>query len=106
MFYLKKIRDLEATKLKSKLNENGYYPPILVSKWVFTEEKNKQDWLEHYSIKDNNISAKKAFDKIKDYYSAKTGKTKTSMPLNEAMSDSDARKILVVRDLIEISRLF
>ena len=29
-------RDLEPSKLQKKLNENGYYPPILVSKWLFT----------------------------------------------------------------------
>ena len=32
-------RDLEPSKLQKKLNENGYYPPILVSKWLFTEQK-------------------------------------------------------------------
>ncbi|MBQ6631061.1 MAG: penicillin-binding protein, partial [Romboutsia sp.] len=45
-------RNLEPSKLQKKLNENAYYPPILVSKWLFTEEKNKQDWLESYNIKD------------------------------------------------------
>ena len=33
-------RKLEVSKLQKKLNENGYYPPILVSKWLFTEHKN------------------------------------------------------------------
>lgn len=92
---------LEASKLQAKLNKNGEYPPILVSKWVFTQEKNKIDWLASYKINEKDISAKDAFDKIKDYYSAKTGKTKTSMPLNEGMSDADARKVLVVRDLLK-----
>ena len=32
-------RNLEPSKLQKKLNENAYYPPILVSKWLFTEEK-------------------------------------------------------------------
>src|SRR5699024_6566806 len=85
-------RNLEATKLQKKLNENSYYPPILVSKWLFTEEKNKQDWLESYGIKDINISAKKAFNKLRNSENYKIDKN---------LSDSDARKILVVRDLIK-----
>ena len=83
-------RDLEPTKLQKKLNENAIYPPILVSKWMFTEEKNKQDWLESYKIKDTNISAKQAFKKIREYYE-----------IDENLSDEEARKILVVRDLIK-----
>ena len=30
---------LEASKLQAKLNKNAIYPPILVSKWMFTAEK-------------------------------------------------------------------
>ena len=85
-------RKLEVSKLQKKLNENGYYPPILVSKWLFTEEKNKQDWLESYGIKDSKISAKKAFYEIRNNKNYKIDKN---------LSDSDARKILVVRDLIK-----
>ena len=85
-------RNLEASKLQKKLNENGYYPPILVSKWLFTEQKNKQDWLESYSIKDSNITAKKAFNEIRN---------SKSYQIDKGLSDSDARKILVVRDLIK-----
>ena len=85
-------RNLEATKLQKKLNENSYYPPILVSKWLFTEEKNKQDWLESYGIKDINISAKKAFNKLRNSENYKIDKN---------LSDLDARKILIVRDLIK-----
>ena len=85
-------RKLDASKLQKKLNENGYYPPILVSKWLFTEEKNKQDWLESYGIKDVNISAKKAFNELRNSKSYKIDKN---------LSDADARKILVVRDLIK-----
>ena len=54
-------RKLEPAKLQKKLNENAEYPPILVSKWMFTEEKNKKDWLESYKIKKTNINAKDAF---------------------------------------------
>lgn len=42
---------LDATRLQAKLNENGYYPPILVSKWMFTAERDKRDWLASYKIK-------------------------------------------------------
>lgn len=85
-------RKLEPSKLQKKLNENGYYPPILVSKWLFTEEKNKQDWLESYKIKEPNISAKEAFKKIRN---------SKSYQIDKSLSDEDARKILVVRDLIK-----
>ncbi|MGL5316284.1 MAG: penicillin-binding transpeptidase domain-containing protein [Peptostreptococcaceae bacterium] len=83
-------RNLEASKLQKKLNENSIYPPILVSKWMFTDEKNKQDWLESYKIKEANISAKQAFKLIREYYE-----------IDESLSDEEARKILVVRDLIK-----
>nr|WP_303213182.1 penicillin-binding transpeptidase domain-containing protein [uncultured Romboutsia sp.] len=85
-------RKLEVSKLQKKLNENGYYPPILVSKWLFTEQKNKQDWLESYGIEDSKITAKKAFYEIRNNKNYKIDKN---------LSDSDARKILVVRDLIK-----
>lgn len=85
-------RKLEVSNLQKKLNENGYYPPILVSKWLFTEEKNKQDWLESYKIKEPNISAKKAFNEIRN---------STSYQIDKSLSDKEARKILVVRDLIK-----
>ena len=85
-------RKLEVSKLQKKLNENGYYPPILVSKWLFTEEKNKQDWLESYGINDSKITAKKAFNEIRN---------SKSYQIDKNLSDSDARKILVVRDLIK-----
>ena len=85
-------RKLEVSKLQKKLNENGYYPPILVSKWLFTEQKNKQDWLESYGINDSKITAKKAFNKIRN---------SKSYQIDKVLSDSDARKILVVRDLIK-----
>ena len=85
-------RKLEVSKLQKKLNENGYYPPILVSKWLFTEQKNNQDWLESYGIEDSKITAKKAFYEIRNNKNYKIDKN---------LSDSDARKILVVRDLIK-----
>ncbi|MGL5330876.1 MAG: penicillin-binding transpeptidase domain-containing protein, partial [Peptostreptococcaceae bacterium] len=89
-------RRLDATKLQAKMNKNGEYPPILVSTWMFTAEKNKVDWLQSYKIKEANISAEKAFNEIRNYYSSKP-----NTPINEGMSASDARKVLIVRDLIK-----
>ncbi|RDY24041.1 penicillin-binding protein [Romboutsia maritimum] len=86
-------KKLDSSKLQSKLNENGYYPPILVKKWIFTEEKNKNDWLGRYKIDDLNVSAKKAFEQIR---------TEDAIyKIDSRLSDADARKILVVRDLIK-----
>ena len=83
-------RDLKAYEIQKKLNEEGVYPPILVSSWMFTEEKNKQDWLTRYRIKDIEITPKDAFDLIRDSYK-----------IDDTLNSEDARKILVVRDLIK-----
>lgn len=83
-------KNLDASKLQKKLNENAIYPPILISKWMFTDEKNKEDWLQSYRITDTNISAKKAFKQLREYYN-----------IDENLSDEDARKIFIVRDLIK-----
>ncbi len=83
-------RKLEPAKLQKKLNENAEYPPILVSKWMFTEEKNKKDWLESYKIKKSNINAKDAFKELRANYE-----------IDKSLSDQNARKILIVRDLIK-----
>ena len=87
---------LEASKLQAKLNKNAIYPPILVSKWMFTAEKNKVDWLASYKIDESGISAEEAFNEIRNYYS-----DKTTLPLNKGISASDARKVLIVRDLLK-----
>lgn len=83
-------RKLEPAKLQKKLNENAEYPPILVSKWMFTEEKNKKDWLEGYKIEKPNINAKNAFKELRTKYE-----------IDKNLSDENARKILIVRDLIK-----
>ncbi|MDR1773955.1 MAG: penicillin-binding protein, partial [Clostridioides sp.] len=85
-------RDLEAVKLQKKLNENGYYPPILVSTWQFTDTKNKKDWLASYKIKEENPTAKEAFNLIRN---------SKSLEISSKLSDEDARKILVVRNLVK-----
>lgn len=92
-------RNLQPTELQKKLNSNGYYPPILVSNFQFTEIKDKNDWLESFVKKlddgtklevKSTDSAKVAFKKIRQYYG-----------IDEKLSDQDARKILVVRNLIK-----
>lgn len=85
-------RNLDKVALQGKLNENGIYPPILVSEWMFTDDKNKNDWLASYNIDNININAKDAFNEIKN---------SKSYSIDENLSDIDARKILVVRDLIK-----
>lgn len=83
-------RNLDPVKLQAKMNSLGYYPPILVKDWKFTEEKNKEDWLSSYRLK-SDISAKDAFESIrKNYYK-----------IDSTMSDSEARKIMLVRDLLK-----
>ncbi len=83
-------REMEPADLQSKINSLGYYPPVLVKNWMFTEEKNKKDWLESYSLS-SKVSAKDAFKKIRDeYYS-----------IDKNLSDYEARKIILVRDLIK-----
>lgn len=92
-------RNLKPVDLQKKLNEAGYYPPILVSTWTFTEDREKNDWLEGYKVdkwmEENKIKASKpdakiAFKAIRDYYL-----------IDESLSDEEARKILIVRDLIK-----
>ena len=39
-------RSLKVRELQKKVNEAGYYPPILVSTFTFTEEREKNDWLQ------------------------------------------------------------
>lgn len=95
----KSDRDLKPAELQKKLNSKGYYPPILVSNFTFTEIKDKNDWLESFVKKlktgekievKKTDSAKVAFQKIRKYYE-----------IDESLSDQDARKILVVRNLIK-----
>lgn len=86
-------RNLDPVKLQSKMNSLGYYPPILVKDWKFTEQKNKEDWLESYNLK-SNIAVEKAFQDIKNNY----------YKIDKTISDSEARKIMLVRDLLKSKR--
>lgn len=92
-------RNLKPAELQQKVNEAGYYPPILVSTFTFTEDREKNDWLEGYKVdkwmEKNKIEgskpdAKTAFKAIRDYYL-----------IDPNLSDEEARKILIVRDLIK-----
>ena len=83
-------RELKPAELQKKVNENGYYPPILVSTFTFTADREKNDWLKKYKVENTNTSAKNAFKKIREYYE-----------IDDSLSDKEARKILVVRDLVK-----
>lgn len=92
-------KNLKPSELQKKVNEAGTYPPILVSKFTFTAQREKNDWLEGYKVKKwleenkidkKSIDAKTAFKAIRDYYL-----------IDPDLSDKEARKILVVRDLIK-----
>ncbi|WP_072886594.1 penicillin-binding transpeptidase domain-containing protein [Tepidibacter formicigenes] len=83
-------KDTDKFELQKLLNEHGYYPPIYVSKWKFAEEVKKEQWLYRYKIKEENISAKDAFQRIREYYE-----------IPDELIDYEARKILLVRDLLK-----
>lgn len=83
-------RKLNPVDLQLKLNSLGYYPPILVSNWTFTQQKDKEDWLDGYNKLNKNISAKNAFKAIREYYK-----------IDSSMSDREARKIIMVRDMLK-----
>lgn len=83
-------REKEPAELQKKLNSLGYYPPIMVKTWMFTEQKNKNDWLEGYKLK-SDISAKEAFKSIRDDY----------YKIDKSISDNEARKIMLIRDLLK-----
>lgn len=83
-------RDKDPVDLQAKMNSLGYYPPILVSQWKFTEQKNKEDWLSGYKL-DTNTSAEDAFASIRNSY----------YKIDSAMADSQARKIMLVRDKLK-----
>lgn len=83
-------REKNPVDLQSKMNSLGYYPPILVSTWQFTEDKNKIDWLESYKL-NSKTEAGDAFKKIRDSY----------YKIDKSISDREARKIMIVRNLLK-----
>ncbi|EPZ55731.1 penicillin-binding Protein dimerization domain protein [[Clostridium] sordellii ATCC 9714] len=86
------IKDLKPEEIQAKLNSAGIYPPILVSAndWKFTEQRNKEDWLKSYDIKNIKTNAKDAFREIRKYYK-----------IPSDLSNTDARKIMLVRDALK-----
>lgn len=83
-------------EIQTKIIDAGYFPPISVDKMEFTELVRKSDWLTNYLkryIKDeeerNNVSPKEAFSLIRQFYT-----------IDATLTDTEARKIIAVRDLI------
>ncbi|WFD11453.1 penicillin-binding transpeptidase domain-containing protein [Tepidibacter hydrothermalis] len=77
--------------LQKILNENGYYPPIYVSKWEFAENVKKNQWLYRYRIKeDEKLSTQETFNRLREYFK-----------VDESLNDDEARKILLFRDLLK-----
>ena len=86
-------RNMDPIKLQAKVNKLGYYPPVLVNSWTFTQHKNKVDWLKSYGLGEK-VSALEAFKDIrKNYYK-----------IDSSISDKEARKIMLVRDLLKSKR--
>lgn len=86
-------RNIDKFELQKLLNENGYYPPIYVSQWLFAEQVRKKEWLYGYDIdidKEKGIDANEAFNRIKKYYE-----------LSSKYNDIDARKVMIIRDLVK-----
>ena len=91
-------KDTDKVALQKMLNDNGYFPPIFVSKWKFAEESKKEEWLAKYKIivgnesseTINKKSAESAFLKVREYY---------DIPKN--LDHASARKIFIVRDALK-----
>ncbi len=84
------IKNLTPKQQQTMLNENGVYPPVSIVDWKFIEQKSKEEWLNSYGL-DKNLSAEEAFKKIR--------KTKY-MNIPDSYDDINARKIMLVKDLI------
>ena len=76
--------------LQKKINDAGYYPPISVTKWEFSEDIKKQEWLVKYKIKEKDIDAKSAYSLIKNYYS-----------ISQDIDQAKVRDIMLIRDLLK-----
>lgn len=84
-------KNLSPYEIQKVLNESGIYPPISVTgDMEFTRQLEKEQFLYRYGIKDKNISAKDAFAKIRE-----------NRKIQDELSDTDARNILVIVDAIE-----
>lgn len=81
--------------VQKKINDAGYYPPISVNKWKFSEEIKKEEWLLKYKIKETNVTAKETFSLIREFYD-----------IDENISDRNARDIMLVRDILKAKGYF
>lgn len=82
-------------EIQRKINQAGFYPPISISRMEFTEYLRKQEWLTRYRIRQEDITAKEAFERLRNVNK-----------INENLSDYDARNIMVVRDLMRAKGYF
>lgn len=62
--------------------------PISIRTWKFTEEMRKEQWLQSYNIQDTDMSAHEAFQTVRN----------RTYRIPENYSDTEARKIMVVRE--------
>ncbi len=67
----------------------NYYPPISVARMQYTEDLNKQSFLDRYYF-DHEMTAEEAFFALRKKFK-----------IPEELSDRDARKIMVVRNAME-----
>lgn len=70
-------------------NDYGIYPPISVKNMVYTSKLELNIFLQKFGL-DTEISARKAFRELRKKYK-----------IDESLSDEDARKILLVRNVIK-----
>ncbi len=81
------LNDYDAQKM---LLYRGITLPISVRNMEYTQNLNKNKFLEYYGL-DKNISAKEAFLELKN---------KKSFRIKEDISDADALKIMIIRDAL------
>lgn len=83
---------LDRYELQKLVNSKGVYPPIYVSSWKFSYDVRKEEWLQKYRIKEEEISAQDAFLRIRDYYD-----------IEESMDAWSARKVMSLRDALKLT---
>lgn len=79
--------DLDRYDAQSEMqNKYNVYPPISTKTMTYTYTNDKKQFLKNYNLEED-LSAKKAFGLIKEKFE-----------INESISDSNARKIMIIRD--------
>ena len=82
------ISTMSVYEIQKILNDNGIYPPISVTgDMEYTKNLDKIQWLGDYNIKEKDISAKDAFNRIRE-----------NRLIDPKLSEKDARNILVIID--------